>query len=138
MEFNELIGMISRENMEKMFRVNVYGTIEMIQAVSRIMSRNENGGSIINIGSYMGILGANDMLYRGTDMPQVVDLPLVPVTTTLSIPSDVASRMLPANFMATLPGMAVPPRPLFLSADLVSLQAAVDRTTLILFGLDIS
>ena len=32
-EFNELIGMISRENMEKMFRVNVYGTIEMLSLI---------------------------------------------------------------------------------------------------------
>ena len=53
-EFNELIGMISRENMEKMFSVNVYGTINMIQIVSRIMSRNPNGGSIINISSMVG------------------------------------------------------------------------------------
>ena len=29
-EFNELIGMISREHMEQMFSVNVYGTINML------------------------------------------------------------------------------------------------------------
>lgn len=56
-EFNELIGMISRENTEKMFKVNVFGTIEMIQAVSRIMSKNPNGGSIINISSMVGLRG---------------------------------------------------------------------------------
>ena len=44
-EFNELIGMISRQNMEKMFSVNVYGMINMIQVVSRVMSRNPEGGS---------------------------------------------------------------------------------------------
>lgn len=66
-EFNELIGMISRENMEKMFHVNVYGTIEMIQAVSRIMGRNENGGSIINISSMVGIRGnAGQLVYSAT------------------------------------------------------------------------
>ena len=66
-EFNELIGMISRENMEKMFRVNVFGTIEMIQAVSRIMSRNENGGSIINISSMVGLRGnAGQLVYSAT------------------------------------------------------------------------
>ena len=64
-EFNELIGMISRENMEKMFRVNVYGTIEMIQAVSRI--RNENGGSIINISSMVGVRGnPGQLVYSAT------------------------------------------------------------------------
>ena len=66
-EFNELIGMISRENMEKMFKVNVYGTIEMIQAVSRIMSRNENGGSIINISSMVGLRGnSGQLVYSAT------------------------------------------------------------------------
>lgn len=66
-EFSELIGMISREHMEKMFQVNVYGTIEMIQAVSRIMARNENGGSIINISSLVGLRGnAGQLVYSAT------------------------------------------------------------------------
>ena len=66
-EFNELIGMISRERMEKMFNVNVYGTIEMIQAVSRIMARNENGGSIINISSMVGLRGnPGQLVYSAT------------------------------------------------------------------------
>lgn len=66
-EYNELIGMISRDNMEKMFSVNVYGTIEMIQTVSRIMSRNANGGSIINISSMVGLRGnAGQLVYSAT------------------------------------------------------------------------
>ena len=66
-EFNELIGMISRENMEKMFNVNVYGMINMIQIVSRIMSRNPNGGSIINISSMVGLRGnAGQLVYSAT------------------------------------------------------------------------
>lgn len=66
-EFNELIGMISKENMEKAFRVNVYGVIEMIEAVSRVMSRNENGGSIINISSLVGLKGnAGQLVYSAT------------------------------------------------------------------------
>ena len=66
-EFNELIGMISREKMEKMFNVNVYGTIEMIQTVSRIMGRNENGGCIINISSMVGLRGnAGQLVYSAT------------------------------------------------------------------------
>lgn len=66
-EFNELIGMISHSNMEKMFNVNVYGVIEMIQAVSRVMSRNENGGSIINISSMVGLRGnAGQLVYSAT------------------------------------------------------------------------
>lgn len=65
-EFNELIGMISRENMEKMFKVNVFGTIEMIQAVSRIMARNKSG-SIINISSMVGLRGnPGQLVYSAT------------------------------------------------------------------------
>lgn len=66
-EFNELIGMISRENMEKMFNVNVYGMINMVQIVSRVMSRNPNGGSIINISSMVGLRGnAGQLVYSAT------------------------------------------------------------------------
>lgn len=66
-EFNELIGMISKQNMEKMFNVNVFGMINMIQVVSRIMSRNENGGSIINISSMVGLRGnPGQMVYSAT------------------------------------------------------------------------
>lgn len=66
-EKNELIGMISRTNMEKMFGVNVYGTIEMIQAVSRIMARNEHGGCIINMASLVGLRGnPGQLVYSAT------------------------------------------------------------------------
>lgn len=66
-EFNELIGMISEVHTQKMFQVNVFGMINMIQAVSRIMSRNENGGSIINISSLTGLRGnAGQMVYSAT------------------------------------------------------------------------
>lgn len=56
-EFNELIGMINREHMERMFSVNVYGTIHMLETVSRIMRRQEGGGSIINITSLTALRG---------------------------------------------------------------------------------
>ena len=66
-ESNELIGMISRESIEKMFNVNVYGTINMLQIVSRVMSLNPNGGSIINISSLVGLRGnAGQLVYSAT------------------------------------------------------------------------
>lgn len=66
-EYNELIGMISRDNMEKMFKVNVYAVIELIQLVSRLMSRNKNGGSIINISSMVALRGnTGQMVYSAT------------------------------------------------------------------------
>ena len=66
-EYNELIGMISREHMERMFSVNVYGTIYMLQAVSRIMGRQEAGGSIVNIASTTAMKGSRgQMVYSAT------------------------------------------------------------------------
>ena len=66
-EFNERIGMISRSNMEKMFQVNVYAPIELIQLVSRVMSRQSKGGSIINISSVVGSRGnAGQLVYSAT------------------------------------------------------------------------
>ena len=66
-EFNEMLGMISKTNMEKMFTVNVFGMINMVQVVSRAMQRNENGGSIINISSMVGLRGnAGQLVYSAT------------------------------------------------------------------------
>lgn len=95
-EFNELIGMISRENMEKMFNVNVYGTIEMIQAVSRIMSRNENGGSIINISSMVGLRGNPGQLVYSATKGAVIAL-------TKSAAKELASKKIRVNSIA--PGL---------------------------------
>lgn len=66
-ESNERIGMISRASMEKMFNINVFATIEFIQLVSRIMSRQSEGGSIINISSIVGRRGnAGQLVYSAT------------------------------------------------------------------------
>lgn len=56
-EFNERIGMITEENLNSMFQVNVVGTIQMIQLCSRVMMRQQDGGSIINISSGVGLHG---------------------------------------------------------------------------------
>lgn len=73
-EYNELIGMISRDHMEKMFSVNVFGTIEMIQAVSRVMARNKFGGSIINISSMVGLRGNKGQLVYSATKGAVIAL----------------------------------------------------------------
>lgn len=66
-EHNELIGMIDTQKMKETFNVNVFGTINMLQLVSRVMSRQEKGGSIINIGSLTAIRGnAGQLVYSAT------------------------------------------------------------------------
>ncbi len=53
----EPMGMITRQNLEGMFEVNVFAVFEMIQLVSRMMA-GQNKGSIINISSMVGEKGA--------------------------------------------------------------------------------
>lgn len=66
-EFNELIGMINRDHMRMMFDVNVFGTVNMLEIVSRIMGRQENGGSIVNIASMTALRGnRGQMIYSAT------------------------------------------------------------------------
>jgi len=115
-EFNELIGMISRENMEKMFRVNVYGTIEMLQAVSRVMSRNENGGSIINISSMVGLRGNPGQLVYSATKGAVIAL-------TKTAAKELAPKKIRVNSIA--PGLTQ--TEMMEQADLEKLQGRINN-----------
>ena len=95
-EFNELIGMISRENMEKMFNVNVFGTINMLQIVSRLMGRQPKGGSIINIASMVGLRGNRGQLVYSATKGAVVAL-------TKSAAKELAPKKIRVNAIA--PGL---------------------------------
>lgn len=55
--YNRKIGMIIREETERMFLVNVIAVLELIQLCSRLMARN-GGGSIVNIASVTAVLGS--------------------------------------------------------------------------------
>lgn len=54
---NQKLGMVTKPLMEKMFSVNVFAVIDMIQIVSRLMART-GGGSIVNIASITGVVGS--------------------------------------------------------------------------------
>jgi len=95
-EFNELIGMISQEHMEKMFSVNVYGTIYMLQLVSRIMSRQEKGGSIVNITSNTALRGNRGQLVYSATKGAIVSL-------TKSAAKELADKKIRVN--AISPGL---------------------------------
>lgn len=95
-EYNELIGMISRENMEKMFSVNVYGTINMIQIVSRIMGRQEKGGSIVNITSMTALRGNKGQLVYSASKGAIISL-------TKSAAKELACKKIRVNAIA--PGL---------------------------------
>ena len=118
-EYNELIGMISKENMEKMFSVNVYGMIEMIQAVSRIMARNENGGSIINISSMVGLRGNPGQLVYSATKGAVIAL-------TKSAAKELAKKNIRVNSIA--PGLTQ--TKMMEQADIEKLQDRINNISL--------
>lgn len=92
-EYNELIGMISKEHMEAMFATNVYGVIELIQYGARVM---KNGGSIINISSMVGVRGNKGQLVYSATKGAVISL-------TKSAAKELAPRNIRVNSIA--PGL---------------------------------
>ena len=115
-EYNELIGMISMEHVDKMFRVNVYGMINMIQAVSRVMMRDENGGSIINISSMVGLRGNPGQLGYSATKGAVIAL-------TKTAAKELASKNIRVNSIA--PGITQ--TEMMEQADLEKLKDRIDR-----------
>ncbi len=115
-EFNELIGMISRENMEKMFSVNVYGTINLLQLVSRVMARQETGGSIVNIASMTALRGNRGQLVYSATKGAVVSL-------TKSAAKELAEKKIRVNAIA--PGLTN--TEMMKQADPEKLQSRIDN-----------
>lgn len=115
-EFNELIGMISKTNMEKMFSVNVYGTINMLQIVSRIMGRQESGGSIVNITSMTALRGNRGQLVYSASKGAVVSL-------TRSAAKELAEKNIRVNAIA--PGLTQ--TEMMMQADPKNLQSRIDN-----------
>ncbi len=54
---NQKLGMLTKDMLSKMYSVNVFAVIDMIQLVSRLMARN-GGGCIVNIASITGVVGS--------------------------------------------------------------------------------
>ena len=88
--------MISRTNMEKMFAVNVYGTINMLQIVSRVMGRQTCGGSIVNIVSLTALRGNRGQLVYSATKGAVVSV-------TKSAAKELAAKKIRVNAIA--PGL---------------------------------
>ena len=79
-----------------MFSVNVYGTINMLQMVSRVMGRQPNGGSIVNIVSLTALRGNRGQLVYSATKGAVVSL-------TKSAAKELAMKKIRVNAIA--PGL---------------------------------
>ncbi len=96
----EMIPMIDFDKLRCMFETNVIGTIQLIQLVSRIMSR-EKSGSIINISSIVGTKGVKGQLAYAATKGAVNSL-------TLSAAKELAPYNIRVNAVA--PGMVATER----------------------------
>lgn len=54
---NQKLGMVTRQLLEKMYAVNVFAVIDMIQIASRLMART-GGGCFVNMASITGVVGS--------------------------------------------------------------------------------
>jgi 3-oxoacyl-[acyl-carrier protein] reductase len=54
---NQKLGMVTKTLLEKMYNVNVFAVIDMIQIASRLMARI-GGGCFVNIASITGVVGS--------------------------------------------------------------------------------
>lgn len=70
---NQKLGMVTKPLLEKMYSVNVFAVIDMIQIVSRLMSRI-GGGSIVNIASITGVVGSPGQVAYSSTKGAVISL----------------------------------------------------------------
>lgn len=54
---NQKLGMVTKPLLEKMYAVNVFAVIDMIQIASRLMART-GGGCFVNLASITGVVGS--------------------------------------------------------------------------------
>lgn len=54
---NQKLGMVTKPLLEKMYAVNVFAVIDMIQIASRLMTRT-GGGCFVNMASITGVVGS--------------------------------------------------------------------------------
>lgn len=54
---NQKLGMVTKDLLSKMYSVNVFAVIDMLQIASRLMAR-KGGGCFVNIASITGVVGS--------------------------------------------------------------------------------
>lgn len=93
---NEVIGMISKEKMQELFDVNVFGVLDLTQLVATRMMMRQKSGSIINISSMVGVEGCKGQIAYSASKGAVISM-------TKSMAKELANYNIRVNAIA--PGM---------------------------------
>ena len=70
---NQKLGMVTKPLLEKMYAVNVFAVIDMIQIASRLMART-GGGSFVNMASVTGVVGSPGQVAYSASKGAVVSI----------------------------------------------------------------
>ena len=88
-----LIGMVTKEQIERVFSINTYGILFCSQYAGRLMARNPLGGSIINISSIIGTNGNLGQSVYGGSKAAVIGI-------TKSLSKELAKNKIRVNAIA--------------------------------------
>ena len=70
---NQKLGMVTKPLLEKMYAVNVFAVIDMIQIASRLMART-GGGCFVNMASVTGVVGSPGQVAYSASKGSVIAL----------------------------------------------------------------
>lgn len=91
-----LIGMIDDATIDTLLRTNVTAVVRHVQAAARLIGRNPDGGSIVNLASIVGTHGNQGQMLYGATKAAVVGV-------TLSAAKELAPKKVRVNAIA--PGL---------------------------------
>lgn len=89
---NQKLGMVTKPLLEKMYAVNVFAVIDMIQIASRLMTRT-GGGCFVNMASVTGVVGSPGQVAYSASKGAVISL-------TKSAAKELASMNIRVNAVA--------------------------------------
>ena len=89
---NQKLGMVTKPLLEKMYAVNVYAVIDMIQIASRLMART-GGGCFVNMASITGVVGSPGQVAYSSTKGAII-------TITKSAAKELASLKIRVNAVA--------------------------------------